>query len=101
MVLSTSVARHRGCAAALKTLDYRRRLPDLRVPTLYVAGEEDLAAPPGVMREMADATPEARPVVVPGAAHLANLDNTAFFTAAVCGFLSEADASPAPAISRS
>jgi 3-oxoadipate enol-lactonase len=102
MMLSTPAAGYCGCAAALKALDYRRHLPDLRVPTLYVAGEEDLAAPPGVMREMADATPGARLAVVPGAAHMANMDSPAVFNATVCGFLREADASPAaPAISRS
>jgi 3-oxoadipate enol-lactonase len=92
MVLATSVAGYCGCVAALKALDYGRQLADLTVPTLYVAGAEDVAVPPAVMQAMATATPAARLAVVPGAAHLANMENVAFFNATVCGFLGEGSA---------
>jgi 3-oxoadipate enol-lactonase len=91
MVLSTSAVGYRGCAAALKTLDYFRRLSGLRRSTLYLVGEEDSGAPVAAMREMAAATPRADFIVVPGAAHIANMENSAAFNAAVCDFLLKAD----------
>ena len=92
MILATSTAGYCGCVAALKALDYGRQLPALVVPTLYVAGEQDMAAPPAVMQAMAAATPGARFAVVPGAAHLANMENASSFNATVCGFLGEGSA---------
>ena len=92
MILATSVAGYCGCVAALKALDYGRRLADLTVPTLYVAGEEDVAAPPAAMQAMAAATPGARFAVVPGAAHLANMEHATSFNATVCGYLAEGSA---------
>jgi len=92
MILATSAAGYCGCVAALKALDYGRRLPTLVVPTLYVAGEQNMAVPPATMQAMAAATPGARFAVVPGAAHLANMENAAFFNATVCGFLEEGPA---------
>lgn len=83
----TRVEGYAGCAAALKRLDFLRRLPEMQVPTLYVVGAEDAGAPPAVMRAMADATPGARFAEVPAAAHIANLDNPADFNAAVRTFL--------------
>ncbi|WP_353475885.1 alpha/beta fold hydrolase (plasmid) [Salipiger sp. H15] len=85
--LGTSEAGYRGCAAALLQLDYLRQLPGLLPPTLYVAGEKDAAAPAGAMQAMAAATPGARCVVIPGAAHVVNVDNPADFQHAIGGFL--------------
>ena len=87
MMLATSAEGYRGCAAALQALDYRRRLPDLRSRTLYLAGEADGAAPPAVMREMAEATPNAQFEIAPGAAHIVNLEATTPFNATVRRFL--------------
>jgi 3-oxoadipate enol-lactonase len=87
MVLSTSPVGYCGCAVALKTLDYFRRLPGLARPTLYVVGENDSGAPATAMREMAAATPDADFVVVPNAAHIANMDNSVSFNAAGSEFL--------------
>ena len=87
MIRGTSTEGYKGCAAALKTLDYLKDLGRLRVPTLYVAGEEDGAAPAPVMQTMAAATPGGRLAVVQGAAHIANVDNPEGFAEALRGFL--------------
>jgi 3-oxoadipate enol-lactonase len=94
MILETSPAGYCGCAEALKTLSYFRRLPELRARVLYVAGEADPAAPPGAMRAMADATSGAKLAIIRGAAHIANLENAPAFTAAVCGFLQDSAGGP-------
>ena len=87
MILATPVAGYRGCAEALKRLDYLKDLPRIAAPTLFVVGAEDLGAPPEVMRAMAQRVPGADFAVIPQAAHLPNLDNTAAFNAAIAGFL--------------
>jgi 3-oxoadipate enol-lactonase len=76
-----------GCAEALKRLDYLKHLGSITIPMLYVGGEKDMGAAPQVMRAMADATPGARFIEIPDAAHLPNVDSTKDFNAAVAGFL--------------
>jgi 3-oxoadipate enol-lactonase len=87
MILGTSVAGYCGCAEALKKLDFRRRLPTLAPPVLYVAGQSDAAASPEAMRDMAGATPNAWFDVIPDAAHLANLENSRYFNEVISDFL--------------
>ena len=87
MILKTSVEGYCGCVAALKSLDYRRRLPDLNKPTLFIAGAEDQAASSAAMREMAAATPGAKFEEMTAASHIANIEQPERFNAAVCDFL--------------
>jgi 3-oxoadipate enol-lactonase/4-carboxymuconolactone decarboxylase len=60
-----------ACCDALAAFDLRERLADISVPTLLIAGREDLATPPPHLREIADAVPGSTLVELPGAAHLA------------------------------
>ncbi|ROU04239.1 3-oxoadipate enol-lactonase [Histidinibacterium lentulum] len=85
--LETTVDGYAGCAAALQGLDYLRHLGNLTIPTLYVAGAEDMGAPASAMESMAAATPDARYVCVADAAHIVNLDGRAAFDAALRDFL--------------
>ncbi|WP_029352042.1 alpha/beta fold hydrolase [Bosea sp. 117] len=87
MIRGTSPVGYIGCGEALKRLDYLRRLPDLAAETLYLVGAEDLAAPAEAMRAMAEATPKARFGVLPGCAHIANMEDAAGFNARVATFL--------------
>ena len=87
MILETPVTGYKGCAEALKRLDYLKDLGAIAVPTLFVVGAQDLGAPPEVMRRMAEAVPGAKLVIIPEAAHLPNLDNTLAFNEAIAGFL--------------
>ena len=88
--LATSVTGYIGCAGALKGLDYLRHLGELTVPTLYIAGSEDVGAPPAAMEAMAAATPGAQYALIPEAAHIINVNAPAAFDAAVTEFLWEA-----------
>lgn len=92
MILDTDPAGYEGCAEALKTLDYLRRLREIAVPVLYVVGELDMGAPKEAMAAMAEATPHGRLVVLPGLAHVPNMEGPAAFNAAVAPFLVEAAA---------
>jgi len=87
MVLANDPAGYAGCCAALKTLDYFKDLGGITVQTLYVCGDQDKGAAPDVMRAMAAATPGASFVVIPDAAHVANLNAPDAFNAALRAFL--------------
>lgn len=90
MIRRTAVEGYAGCAGALMRLDYRRHLPELTVPMLYVVGEHDPAAPPPVMKDMAEATPGAAFAVVADAAHLSNIEQPDRFNGIVVDWLTRA-----------
>lgn len=75
--------------AALATLDLRDQLHTLRVPALVLVGEEDEATPPAMSRELAAGLPDARLAVLPGCAHVPQLQAPEQFLAAIRPFLAE------------
>ncbi len=85
--LKTTAEGYRGCAHALMGLDYLRHLGDMAVRTLFVAGADDMAAPPEAMLAMAQACPGSEYAVVPGARHIVNIDRPREFNLAILGFL--------------
>ncbi|MQW77563.1 4-carboxymuconolactone decarboxylase [Nocardioides sp. dk4132] len=60
---------------ALAGYDLRDRLPEVEVPLLAVAGGRDVAAPPEVMRALAEGVRDGRLVVLEDVAHLAPLED--------------------------
>lgn len=81
-------------AAVVSALEAMRDRPDstptlaeIKAPTLVVTGAEDALIPPKEAEAMRDAIRGARLVSIPGAAHLANLDQPDTFNAAVREFL--------------
>jgi pimeloyl-ACP methyl ester carboxylesterase len=63
------------------------RLADVNVPTLVMVGEEDVTLPPKYAEEIAAGIAGARLVVIPGAGHLAALEQPEFVTEEICRFL--------------
>lgn len=62
-------------------------LPLIDVPVLLLVGELDRLTPPDVAEEMRARVPDAELRVVPGAAHLSNLENPEAFNGALRAFL--------------
>jgi 3-oxoadipate enol-lactonase len=81
----------RGVADALAGLasraDSTPTLREVRVPTLVIVGAEDALTPPADAQFIADGISGSRLAVIPGAGHLANLENPAVFDAALGEFL--------------
>ena len=59
------------------------------VPALVVVGDEDVLSPVAQAQEMADALPDSRLLVVPGAGHLTALEDPEAFARGVSAFLEE------------
>ncbi len=87
MIMATNPDGYIACAAALKQLDYKRSLGRITVPALFVCGAQDQAAPPAVMREMAELTPQATYAEIDPGAHVCNVENPGRFNAVVGDWL--------------
>lgn len=72
-----------ACCEALAAFDVRDRLKEVSAPTLVIAGAEDVATPLDHAELLAQRIPGAELVVVPGAAHLANLERPEAVTHAI------------------
>lgn len=73
--------------AMAERLDSVSLLANIARPTLLIVGELDQATPPSDARLMAECIPNAQLAVVPGAAHLSNLEAPEAFNQSVLSFL--------------
>lgn len=90
MIRGTTLDGYLGVTAAFLGLDVEERLPRIKARTLYLSGAEDkLGGPPELMRGLAEKVPGARHASIPGAAHIANIQNPAGFNSVLAGFLRE------------
>jgi 3-oxoadipate enol-lactonase len=86
--LSNSPAAIAGAIRALMTRpDSTPLLATIRCPTLIVVGAEDAITPPALSEDMHRSIAGSQLVVVPGAGHLANLEQPAAFNDALAAFL--------------
>jgi 3-oxoadipate enol-lactonase len=89
LMASTPVPGMVGALAAMRDRpDSLDLLPTLvGIPALVIVGEEDQLTPPDRAQAMVDALPDARLVVIPGAAHLTTMEKAKEVTAATRTFL--------------
>jgi 3-oxoadipate enol-lactonase len=73
---------------ALASLDLRSALAGVRIPVLAVVGEQDEATPAAMSRELVAALPNATLTILPGLAHVPQLQAPDRFLDAVLPFLS-------------
>jgi 3-oxoadipate enol-lactonase len=76
-----------AACGALAELDLRPELKQVRVPVLVLVGEHDEATPPPMSHELAAGLPDARLLIIPGCAHVPQLQSPELFLAAIGGFL--------------
>ncbi|MPZ51141.1 MAG: 3-oxoadipate enol-lactonase [Acidimicrobiia bacterium] len=82
-----------GCCAALRDADLTEDVTRIDCPTLIIAGEHDVAAPPEQSHHLNDQISDSRVVVVPGTGHLSNLEAPTLFNREVLAIL---DGGPPP-----
>jgi 3-oxoadipate enol-lactonase len=77
-----------GAALALgMRTDTSSVLPAIKVPTLILVGEADKVTPPALSEAMQRQIPNSELHVIPGAAHMSNLENPAEFNKHLISFL--------------
>ena len=84
-----------AACAQLAELDLRGELAKVKVPVLVVVGEHDEATPPPMSHELAALLPDARLKIIPGCAHVPQLQSPQFFLEAISDFLQATSSMPA------
>jgi len=77
----------RAACDALADLDLRPELGKVRVPVLVLVGEHDEATPPPMSHELVAGLPQARLEIIPGCAHVPQLQSPDVFLDAIGDFL--------------
>jgi 3-oxoadipate enol-lactonase len=86
LIRSTPVPGYVGCCHAISKLNTTARLKEIKRPVLAIAGEQDAAAPG--TRYIGENVPGAKLVMIPQAAHIANIEQAEAFNRALREFLS-------------
>ncbi len=89
MLAATAPEGYARCCEAIGAWDARERISAIAVPVLVVAGEDDPATPVEHAELIAARVAGSRLVVLEGAAHLANVERSDAFTAAVLEHLGQ------------
>ena len=87
LIVATPVAGYAGCCHALPKINVTARLKEIKCPILVIVGADDPGTPVSMAKEIHDNAPGSKLVVLPQAAHLANLEQPAGFTRALENFL--------------
>jgi 3-oxoadipate enol-lactonase len=85
--LKTDPEVFRAACAQLAELDLRGKLAKVKIPVLVVVGEHDEATPPPMSHELAALLPDARLKIIPGCAHVPQLQSPKRFLEAISDFL--------------
>jgi 3-oxoadipate enol-lactonase len=85
--LQTDPEVFREACAALAELDLRPELPKVKVPVLVLVGEHDEATPPPMSCELAAGLPQAHLEIIPGCAHVPQLQSPELFLETIGDFL--------------
>jgi len=86
LIQATPVPGYVGCCHAISNLNTTARLKEIKRPVLAITGAQDAAAPG--TRYIGENVPGAETVVIPQAAHIANIEQAEAFNRALREFLS-------------
>jgi len=87
MILNMSIEGFCGCCEAIRPLDLRRAISGISARTLVIVGEQDEGTPVSEAVYLHERILFSELNVIPGAAHLVNVEQAERFNAAVLGFL--------------
>lgn len=80
---------YRAALSAIVSFHRLAELGNIAVPTLCLAGELDLNAPPAVVEKMASRIAGAQYICLPSVGHIANIEQPALFNSTVLAFLKQ------------
>ena len=93
--LKTDPEVFRAACEALAELDLRPDLAKVTVPVLVLVGEHDEATPPPMSHELAAGLPQAQLKIIPGCAHVPQLQSPRLFLDTIGDFLAATNAATA------
>ncbi|MCH2094494.1 MAG: 3-oxoadipate enol-lactonase [Rhodobacteraceae bacterium] len=88
MFLQTSAEGYAACGAAIAGTDFITPTSALRLPVLGIAGNDDSATPPDLVRETANLVPGSKFELIRGSGHLSCVDAAEDYARIVTEFLS-------------
>ena len=86
MMVANNPKGYCGCCAAIRDMDQRWYVSDIKLPTLIIAGKQDNATPLSASEFMASRIAGAKLVAL-DAGHISNVEQTSAYTAALEKFL--------------
>jgi 3-oxoadipate enol-lactonase len=89
MVVRTAVDGYVGTCCALRDADLTEAAASIDKPTLVLCGDQDIATPPDMARELAKIIPRARLALISGAAHISCVEQPAMMAKQITQFLRE------------
>ena len=89
MLRQTPVEGYLGTCAALRDADLHEGLARIKIPSLVLCGMQDISTPPELVRQLAEALPDARFQGIEAAAHLPCVEQPEAMAAAINPFLQE------------
>lgn len=90
MLTATNAEGYAGCCEAIATHDLRRDLTEICVPTLAIAGADDPATPPDMLKTIANGVQNGRYIIVDNAAHLPNVEHPDVISRAIAEHIERA-----------
>ena len=88
-IAATPLAGYIGCSEALRGLNYLERLPEIKLPTLIMVGEEDPGTPVAASEAIHERIAGSQLVILPSARHLSNIEQADAFNQSLMDFLLE------------
>lgn len=92
VISNTPAAGYAGCCAGISKINLTDRLKEIKCPTLILVGEQDLGTPVDAARLIQANLPGSELLVIPSAAHIANIEQAAVFNVAIRDFLTRVTA---------
>ena len=86
-IAATPLAGYLGCSEALRGLNYLNRLPEIKLPTLIMVGEEDPGTPVAASEAIHERIDGSNLVILPAARHLSNIEQADAFNESLMHFL--------------
>ncbi len=87
MFLQTSAKAYAACSAAIAGTDFITPTSGLRLPVLGIAGSDDSATPPDLVRETADLVPGSKFELIRNSGHLSSVDAAEDYARVLTDFL--------------
>jgi len=88
-ILATSVQGYIGCAEAIRKLNYLDRLPEIKLSTLIMVGEDDPGTPVSASEAMHKHLSNSKLFILPSARHLSNIEQARAFNEILLKFLKD------------